>query len=66
VLAEIEVDAASAGARVGGGVDFYLGEHVRLGPTLGAAQFFATSGEPELAGAYFVSARLSLAMGSRL
>jgi hypothetical protein len=39
---------------------------VRLGPTLGAAQFFATSGEPELAGAYFVSARLSLAMGSRL
>lgn len=58
-------DASSAGLRVGGGVDFYLAEHVRLGPSLGAAQLFAVHGAPELAGAYFASARLSLAFGSR-
>jgi hypothetical protein len=63
---KLERHEASAGARVGGGIDFYLGEHVRLGPSLGAAQFFGVLGENELQGAYFVSARLSFALGSRL
>ncbi len=63
---KLERHAASAGARVGGGIDFYLGEHVRLGPSLGAAQFMGALGENELAGSYFVSARLSFVLGSRL
>jgi hypothetical protein len=63
---KLEHDSATAGARVGGGVDFYVLEHVRVGPSLGAAQFFAARGKPELAGAYFVSARLSFSLGSRL
>jgi hypothetical protein len=74
--------STGVGGRVGGGVDFYLGEHVRLGPSISAVSFFTgesrrcAAGSPcgvyslerhaQLMGAYTLSLRLSLGFGSRL
>lgn len=70
------------GGRIGGGVDFYLGEQVRLGPSLSALRSFATSNQlcssgarctaldvdrhGQLLGAYVLALRLTLGFGSRL
>jgi hypothetical protein len=69
------------GGRVGGGVDFYLGEQWRLGPTFAALRSFATNGEQcrqgqcraldldqqsQLLGAYVLALRVTLGFGSRL
>jgi hypothetical protein len=70
------------GGRVGGGIDFYLGEQVRLGPSFSALRTFAISSElcasgsrcraidldrqGQLLGAYVLSLRVTLGFGSRL
>jgi hypothetical protein len=68
--------------RVGGGVDFYLGEQLRLGPSFSALRTLATSSElcasgsrcraleldrqGQLLGAYVLALRVTLSFGSRL
>jgi hypothetical protein len=36
----LERASTGLGGRVGGGVDFYLGDHFRLGPSIAMARFF--------------------------
>jgi hypothetical protein len=70
------------GGRVGGGVDFYLADHLRVGPTLAWMRTFATRSEHcsaqapcqaldidqqgQLLGATVLALRVTLALGSRL
>lgn len=70
------------GGRVGGGVDFYLGEQLRLGPSFGVLRTFIAGSDHceagarcrsldlerqgQLLGAYVLALRVTLGLGSRL
>ncbi len=77
-----EQRSIAAGGHVAGGVDFYLGESFRLGPSISALRFFSGTSDRcaqnqrcsaatldehgQLLAAYALGVKLSLGLGSRL